>query len=106
MNFIKSIDIRKQKSLLGGGFLFLFLMLLALASSPILHKWIHDDADDAGHDCAVTLILSGKSDAPPSSASIEFGSAALFLIGEHDVVQLDIFSYSAYLLEHAPPFAS
>ena len=38
------------------------LIVLAMASSGGLHKCLHDHADEPGHECAVTLILSGGYD--------------------------------------------
>ena len=37
----------------------LVLSMAALASSETLHKLIHHDADEAGHECAVTLFAHG-----------------------------------------------
>jgi hypothetical protein len=36
------------------------LFLAALAASPSLHQWLHHDADEADHDCAVTLFAHGQ----------------------------------------------
>jgi hypothetical protein len=37
----------------------LVLSMAALASSETLHKLIHHDAEEAGHECAVTLFAHG-----------------------------------------------
>ena len=37
-------------------------VVLAMASSGALHKRLHDHADEPGHDCGVTLMLSGGYD--------------------------------------------
>ena len=37
----------------------MILFLAALAASPSLHTWLHHDANEADHDCAVTLFLHG-----------------------------------------------
>ena len=37
----------------------LVLFTAALASSEVLHKLIHSDADEADHECAVTLFAHG-----------------------------------------------
>ena len=42
----------------------LVLSMAALASSETLHKLIHHDADEAGHECAVTLFAHGQVDSP------------------------------------------
>ena len=60
-------------------FLALFFGLQALVASPVLHKCLHHDADQADHECAVTLLAHGNfdlaSDIPvlitPSSFVIE-----------------------------------
>ncbi len=44
----------------------LILTLSLLASCPSLHKFVHKDADDAGHECAVTLFSHGQIDASPA----------------------------------------
>jgi hypothetical protein len=38
------------------------LIVLAMASSGALHQRLHDHADETGHQCAVTLMLSGGYD--------------------------------------------
>ncbi|MGH8163466.1 MAG: hypothetical protein ACREP1_03930, partial [Rhodanobacteraceae bacterium] len=45
-----------------------FLFALTLAASPQLHARIHPDAGSPNHECAVTLLATGKyqqADAPP-----------------------------------------
>jgi hypothetical protein len=37
----------------------LVLFMAALASNETLHKLIHHDADEAGHECVVTLFAHG-----------------------------------------------
>jgi hypothetical protein len=38
----------------------LVLLLNAMAAVPALHELIHKDADEAGHQCAVTLFSHGQ----------------------------------------------
>jgi hypothetical protein len=38
----------------------LVLLLSLLAANQSLHRLIHKDADDAGHECAVTLYAHGQ----------------------------------------------
>lgn len=40
--------------------LFLFVFLQAAAAVPALHLLIHHDANDVGHECAVTLFTHGQ----------------------------------------------
>jgi hypothetical protein len=36
------------------------LFLAALAASPSLHEWLHHDANEPDHDCAITLFAHGQ----------------------------------------------
>ena len=48
------------------------LAIIALAVCPALHHWVHADADDGVHTCAVTLFLSGSCDAPaPETTALQ-----------------------------------
>jgi hypothetical protein len=38
------------------------LFLAALAASPSLHEWLHHDANEPDHECAVTQFLHGHVD--------------------------------------------
>jgi hypothetical protein len=51
-----------NKSLVAVLLVGLVLFVAALASSESLHKFIHSDADEAGHECAVTLFAHGHVD--------------------------------------------
>jgi len=42
----------------------LVLLLDAMAACPSLHELIHHDADEPGHECAVTLFAHGQVDSP------------------------------------------
>ncbi len=42
----------------------LVLLLNLLAASPSLHELLHHDADEPGHQCAVTLFAHGQVDTP------------------------------------------
>ena len=42
----------------------LFLSVIAMAYSGILHKALHANAANPDHHCAVTLLASGQIDAP------------------------------------------
>lgn len=50
----------KGRSVKAGLLLGLFLSVLALAQFETLHQAVHADADQATHECAVTLLVSGK----------------------------------------------
>jgi hypothetical protein len=85
-----------------------FLMVVALAASPQLHKLFHDDADHCDHECAVTVMISGGSDGstPPqvfdAGTLLVQGSNLLPEIHPSDVPSLFL---SAHIFEHAPPLA-
>jgi hypothetical protein len=53
---------RLSKSFVAALLMGLVLFMAALASSEALHKLIHHDADEAGHECAVTLFAHGHVD--------------------------------------------
>ena len=42
----------------------LVLLLAAMAACPGLHELIHHDADEPGHECAVTMFLHGQVNSP------------------------------------------
>ncbi len=44
---------------LAAGGIVLVLLLAVLAASPGLHAWLHGDAGEADHECAVTLFQHG-----------------------------------------------
>jgi len=48
-----------SKSFVAALLIGLVLFMAALASSETLHKLIHHDADEADHECAVTLFAHG-----------------------------------------------
>ena len=51
-----------SKSLVAVLLIGLVLFMAALASSEALHKLVHHDADEADHQCAVTLFAYGHVD--------------------------------------------
>ena len=48
----------------------LILVLSLLAVHPSLHKFIHKDADDTGHECAVTLFCHGQVNVSSTAAPV------------------------------------
>ena len=65
--------------------LLLFLGLTALAQSESLHRALHPDAGASHHQCAVTLLRSGHTEAPecvvvvaPMRAVVETSSIPAF----------------------------
>lgn len=41
----------------------MLLLVMAAATWKPLHEWLHHDADEADHHCAITLFASGGCDA-------------------------------------------
>jgi hypothetical protein len=37
-----------------------FLLVQVMAAVPAFHSWVHHDAGDPNHECAVTLFLHGQ----------------------------------------------
>jgi hypothetical protein len=40
----------------------MLLLIIAAATWKPLHEWLHNDADEADHHCAVTLLAAGSCD--------------------------------------------
>ncbi len=89
------------------------LWVLTLAVAPALHEQVHPSAEhgehhegegDAGHQCAVTLFLSGACQCTP--VAVFTVKAAVFDCPEQDWRELPIVVVSfcsRAILEHAPP---
>jgi hypothetical protein len=82
-----------------------FLSALALSVSPSWHEALHPDAKAAQHECAVTLIGSGKYQQPTPAPLVVAPAPALqfcFIPALHPVWVASPF-IGARILEHAPP---
>jgi hypothetical protein len=75
----------------------LVLFVAALASSESLHKLIHHDADEAGHECAVTLFAHGQVDSPVVEV------AAIIPVAPVEFLPLTSVSVVNALVETLPP---
>ncbi|HWF19966.1 MAG TPA: hypothetical protein VG754_11900 [Verrucomicrobiae bacterium] len=73
----RTMVVRKAVSLL---FLALFLFLQTLAAVPGLHRHFHHDADQADHQCVVTLLLQGNLEAASSFVSVMLPAAQVSVI--------------------------
>lgn len=49
---------------LAAGLLAAHLLVITMAASPALHHWLHGDADESDHQCAVTAMIDGQFDRP------------------------------------------
>ena len=70
--WIKSSGMQRALSPVGQALILALIMgyvcMLAMASSPSLHHWLHGDSDEPDHHCAVTALLDGqfnRSTVPP-----------------------------------------
>ncbi len=85
-----------------------FFLALSFAVAPQLHERIHKDATTTQHECAVTLIASGKyqqSDAPALVSAPRLLIAVSPNPGLHPIWVPAPF-LSACVFEHAPPTVS
>ena len=79
--------------------------ITALSASPGLHEWLHADAGDPNHDCAVTLFSSGQ--------ATHVGADLVFVVRPERLevsdsipcceTVLGSFFLGCSILEHAPP---
>jgi hypothetical protein len=94
--------------IVASGVLATFLLALGLAASPQLHARFHPDAGSPNHECAVTLIASGKyeqADAPPALVAPQ--PAVVFeKIPALAPVWVAAPFLGACIFEHAPPALS
>ncbi len=58
-----SIFKRPGQALIAALLVAFVLLLDAMVASPGLHELLHPDADQAGHECAVTMFIHGHVDA-------------------------------------------
>ncbi len=83
----------------------IFLWSLALGASPQLHRFIHPDADQPGHTCAVTLVASGSfahsAPAPLVSAPVLVVQFSAIPVLTPQWVESPFLGASIF--EHAPP---
>ncbi len=84
------------------------LLALMMAVSPELHDFAHHDGDKNGHQCLVTLMLTGGcDDTAPEALVVTAFLATLFgtvPVGESAWVE-SVFAGGS-VFEHAPPFVS
>jgi hypothetical protein len=81
------------------------LWVAALSASPDLHEWVHPDAGDPDHDCAVTLFSSGQATHVGADLVLVVRPERLEVsdsIPYHETV-LGSFFLGCSILEHAPP---
>jgi hypothetical protein len=95
-------------AIIASGLLATLIFALGLAASPQLHARFHPDAGSPNHECAVTLITSGKyeqADAPPLFCAPQ--PAVVFeKIPALAPVWVAAPFLGARIFEHAPPALS
>jgi hypothetical protein len=94
----------KLRACIGLSVLIGFFAALTLASSPQLHKKLHKVGTH--HECAATLIASGKCEhtAPPAVApKIQEAPVSPAFLGQH--FRFVIAAVPSSVQEHAPPIA-
>ena len=75
-----SAAIRPVRFLAAFGLILLVLLCGAFAANPSLHELIHHDAEDSGHECAISLFARGQvyfQEAPPVFNAPPFVSFAV-----------------------------
>jgi hypothetical protein len=77
LRYVKRQFNRFGKSALAALLVGMVLLLDAMAAAPALHELIHKDADQAGHQCAVTMFAHGKVDSAAGEAPVVLPAALL-----------------------------
>lgn len=82
-----------------------YLLVLALAASPALHQWLHDDAEEADHQCAAVTAIQGQLDRPVVQPVVTASPTQFWI--EPRAALYAVKTASLFLLvrglEHAPP---
>ncbi len=82
-----------------------YLLVLAMAASPALHQWLHDDADEAEHQCAAVSASLGQIDRPHDSPAVFATPSVVWFEPRptHYAVTIVRLFLVVGGLEHAPP---
>ena len=97
MRRVKYILNTLGKPVFSGLLVAVVLLLNAMAASPALHELIHHDADQPGHECAVTMFAHGKVDTSTVDISVVTPATSI------EIVPPVIFSVFAPAIENLPP---
>lgn len=83
-------------------------LALLMAVSPELHELAHHDGDEKGHQCLVTLMLTGGcDDTTPEALVVTAFLATLFgTVPVGGSVWVESVFAGGSVFEHAPPFIS
>jgi hypothetical protein len=98
----------KLHVIIAGGLLTAFLFALALAASPQVHARFHADSSSPDHECAVTLIATGKYEHadPPPVVVVPQPTVVFEKIPALAPVWVAAPFLGACIFEHAPPALS
>jgi len=97
MRIIRCHFVQLGKPALAAWLVGTILLLDAMAACPALHELIHHDADQPGHECAVTMFAHGKVE----SATVEVPLAvAMYPIETTPQIEFSVFSTA---IENLPP---
>jgi hypothetical protein len=99
---------RLCRSTVACGLLAAFFLALALVVAPQLHERIHKEAAASQHECAVTLIASGKyqqSDAPALVSALR-PTVQFSKLSALNPILVPAPFLGASIFEHAPPVIS
>jgi hypothetical protein len=88
---------RFSKSLVAVLLVGLVLFIAALASSESLHKLIHHDADEPGHECAVTLFAHGHVESAVCDLPVVLPVTFV------EITPILVFSFFSPAIENLPP---
>ena len=90
---------------IAAGQIALYLLVLAMAASPALHHWLHDDADEDGHQCAVVTVYQGQLDRPATEPVIATLAPVIWWEPrvQHYALTISRLFLVVRVLEHAPP---
>jgi len=82
-----------------------FFAVQIVAFSPQFHRWLHPDADSAGHQCAITAIHHGQlSLGDISPPSVAFIAPSIFVLPSLSLPEYSSFDYRLSS-SRAPPTA-
>ena len=84
-----------------------FIWAFALAASPGLHEWAHQDSDGEQHQCLATALHAGAcNDVAPEPVAIAFAFASNEAAPKDNLRAASSLFLSCRILEHAPPSVS
>lgn len=98
----------RLRAFVASGLVTAFLFALTLAASPQLHAWLHPDAGSPDHECAVTLLATGKYEQAGAPLVVIAPQPAVFFAKLPALAPVWVPApfLGAAVFEHAPPALS